>query len=500
MIALFLLLCQDDLAYTLPQGWTRRLDEAGKTVQLSPPGGQDAQVVLYPASRTPAGARELHALTWKTISMNGRVEGTSTSGQTGDFLWTRAKLLPAAGGELRVALYTAKLGDTCVTGVYGGAEKVFDVLLPAVDELFKGMRLRGTSIFGLEFPPLGAWTRKDDPSGAVVLLPPSPRGPADAVWDYMMIVLPSQPLQGTHWEAHRKFTEEAVKASGLADPVPAIQRVNAPGPFIKSETAGRDAGGVVRNFAVYTALSDGKIELVVVRNQEDVETIGALLSRVRVTSPPKDVVKTRIVEAWRRVDASIRLDRTPTLQYQRIWLRADGVADFSTTYPEGYAASPVPAKLDRGLLNGDVGAWTAVGDEIRITRRPGAVEVYRRDGGRLRKGDEIWQPMPSADGLKLEGRWALSEARIAFTAAGRFEDDGLLRHVATPIPLKHAGSKEHFWPAPPGKGAGTYEIRDFTLLVRYDDGTPFATDFSTLGSDLKDLSALLLRTTVLRKE
>lgn len=499
MIALLLLLAQDDLAYTLPKGWTKRLDDASKTVQLSPPGGQDAQVVLYPTSPQAAlGAQDFHAAMWKTISTNGRVEGTSTSGRTGDFLWTRAKLLPAAGGEIRVALYTAKFGETFVTGVYGGAEKVFDVLLPAVDELFQGMRPRGTSIFGLDFPPLAGWTRKDDPSGAVVLLPPPPRGPLEPTWDYVMIALPSQPLRGTHWETHRKIFDEAVKGAALADPVPAIQRVNAAGPFIKSETAGRDASGAIRPLALYTALSDGKVEVLVVRNQEDVETTGALLSRVRVKSPPKEVAK--IAEAWRRVDASIRLDRTSTIQYQRIWLRADGVADFSTTYPEGYAASPVPAKLDRGLLNGDVGAWTASGGEIRITRRAGVVEVYAREGGTLRKGDEIWQPMPSVDGLRLEGRWGLSGARIAFTAAGRFEDEGALRQAATPIPLKHAGSKELFWPTPPAKGAGTYEIRDFTLLLRYDDGGAFATDFSTLGSDLKDLSVLLLRTTAFRKE
>jgi hypothetical protein len=120
-----------------------------------------------------------------------------------------------------------------------------------------------------------------------------------------------------------------------------------------------------------------------------------------------------------------------------------------------------------------------------------------REKGKLRRGAEIWQPMPAVDGLKLDGRWELGDARIAFTPEGRFTDAGVLAHVGALPVLKHAGSKEFYWAKPPARGAGTYELRDFTLLVRYDDGTAWASDFSTLG---EDLSVLLLRSTVLRKD
>jgi len=112
--------------------------------------------------------------------------------------------------------------------------------------------------------------------------------------------------------------------------------------------------------------------------------------------------------------------------------------------------------------------------------------------------------MPSVDGLKLEGRWQLPGAerkrRIEFTAAGRFKDDGLLEDVGyLPVPA-WGGSREVAYPRPPARGEGTYEIRDFTLLLKYDDGRVWSGDFSTSSPDRKDLSKLLLKTGVLHRE
>ena len=123
-------------------------------------------------------------------------------------------------------------------------------------------------------------------------------------------------------------------------------------------------------------------------------------------------------------------------------------------------------------------------------------------------GGQVWQPMPSVDGMVLDGRWILPPAagqpspvaRIEFTPGGRFKDEGLLEHVGYLATYPYSGAREASWPGPPARGAGTYEIRDFTLFVRYDDGTSWSTDFSTLGPDPKDVSGLLLRTYVLRKE
>jgi hypothetical protein len=189
------------------------------------------------------------------------------------------------------------------------------------------------------------------------------------------------------------------------------------------------------------------------------------------------------------------------LKYERIWLRSDGVADFSTYYPEGYAAAPVVFK-HAGLEDGRVGSWKARGQsQIEIVRTEGVpAEVYERDDGKLRLGGSLWQPMPAVDGMRLEGRWTVKtppgEAQppktwIGFKKDGRFEDDGILDHVSLPD-LKRG--------KPPKKGAGAYELRDWTIFLKYDDGTSWSTDFSTIGSDIKDDSAILFGAFVIQKE
>ena len=68
------------------------------------------------------------------------------------------------------------------------------------------------------------------------------------------------------------------------------------------------------------------------------------------------------------------------------------------------------------------------------------------------------------------------------------------------IAVAWSGSGEVSMPRPPLKGEGTYEIRDFTLLLTYDDGRKWSADFSVHGDDPKDLTKLLLKTGILERE
>jgi len=52
----------------------------------------------------------------------------------------------------------------------------------------------------------------------------------------------------------------------------------------------------------------------------------------------------------------------------------------------------------------------------------------------------------------------------------------------------------------PASGSGTYEIRDFTLLLEYDDGLVWSGDFSAVGADPGDVSKLLLESGELHRE
>ncbi|HZL72933.1 MAG TPA: hypothetical protein VFC86_10760, partial [Planctomycetota bacterium] len=170
----------------------------------------------------------------------------------------------------------------------------------------------------------------------------------------------------------------------------------------------------------------------------------------------------------------------------------DGVADFTRSYPEGYAHSPDALKLDPDLQNGDAGSWKAVGQEVHVVRTRGAAaEVYVRDGSKLKCGGQVWTPMTSVDGAALDGAWTIkgSDSSIEFTKGGKFRDDGILTHAAS-----GEGSR-----LPPRRGAGMFELRDFTISFLYEDGTRWSTDFSTLGGEAADFSSIVLRQSVFQK-
>jgi hypothetical protein len=506
------------LVFARPKGWTSTVDPNTKITMLRPPGlrpGEECVVTLYPTSAGFSGTdQELHDAIFKDVTRAGTVDGAPRTGKTGIFQSSRAKLTTPMG-EAWLIVYSAKSGDRIGGGVLvAGSEALLDAHRPAVEEMLKGMRFAGDeapaappqpavpaagqTFNGLVIPLPAGWTRKDEPGGLISLSPPPPRSALEPAWDYVMYVLPSQPLLGTFWQTHKAIFQEALKSSGLKDPVPATHNADEPGPFIRSASAGRDAAGAVRSISMYSALSDGKIECILIHHQEDRDGLRPILARTAVKTPPRRSERPKIVEAYRRMDQKLYINAAGgapiagSLKYERIWLRSDGVADFSTYYPEGYATAGVVFKQDPGLNDGTVGSWKRRGDtQVEITRTEGGkAEVYQRENGRLRFGDQLWQPMPPVDGMQLEGRWSLAAppgfdvpaSRIQLTKDGRFQDEGILDHVSLPD-LKRG--------KPPKKGSGTYELRDWTIFLRYDDGTTWSTDFSTIGSDPKDHSSIL---------
>jgi hypothetical protein len=72
----------------------------------------------------------------------------------------------------------------------------------------------------------------------------------------------------------------------------------------------------------------------------------------------------------------------------------------------------------------------------------------------------------------LEGTWCLSGgACLRFDSAGRFQDNGAARIV------EHA---LYAFPTSPTGGQGRYELRDYTLILRYDQGPEFRVAFPGL--------------------
>ncbi|HVE39546.1 MAG TPA: hypothetical protein VNM14_06630, partial [Planctomycetota bacterium] len=355
-------------------------------------------------------------------------------------------------------------------------------------------------IHGLVIPVPADWKR-NDADGVVYLTPPQIPG----VVQYLLAVFPPGKLKGGHWESHKAMVKALLEQAKWAGEPVLTHRPDGPGLFIKTEAAGRSADGQGRTFTLFSAVHDETMEAILGVNNIDRNVVDPVLQATHFKKPPVIDPMPQIVEAYRRLNQ--RLSPTAdgmvagSLLYDRIWLRSDGVADFSTCYVEGYAASMLPMKTDASLLSGDYGSWTEVDGKIHIIRSAGAApEVYERVGDGLRGGGKEWEPMPRVDGLKLSGRWEMKSPPqqkvspfhdwIEFTPEGRFKVEGVLKSVAT-------GDVSAV--RPPAKGAGRYEIRNWTIFFTFDDGTAWSTDFSTLGRDGKPDASILFRTTAYPK-
>jgi hypothetical protein len=94
------------------------------------------------------------------------------------------------------------------------------------------------------------------------------------------------------------------------------------------------------------------------------------------------------------------------------------------------------------------------------------------------KTPHTYVKMPPVDGARFDGTWTLSEFEgktpsITFAADGRFTDDGALKV------LEHGLYRLYKVAGKPG--AGTYEVKNHTVLFHYNDGREFSTVFLGIG-------------------
>jgi len=360
----------------------------------------------------------------------------------------------------------------------------------------------GILIHGLRIPVPADWGRKDEPTGHVYLLPPQNKNPNGCY----LLIWPPQKLQGTHWETHKTMLKGAMAWAQIVEDGATITHTpEGPGLFVYSVVAGKTAKGEFRGFQLYTAPHDGQMEAITMVNvfKPDLMVIWPFLEKTTFKDPPKED-RPRIVEAYRKLVRKQYTNpggaelTTGGIQYERMWLRSDGTADFSSWYKEGYAASPDAAKIDGGLLDARAGKWKAVGDKVEVLRAANTPPtVFERVDGNLGE----WESMPRVDGLKLSGRYSKKSLAAAgvvpyyhwidFKDDGTFKTDGVLTFIA---------DTDADWPRFPNKLSGNYEIRDWTIFFTFEDGRTWSTDFSTIHKDPKDLSGVLFRTQTFLKE
>src|SRR5205807_3735891 len=169
----------------------------------------------------------------------------------------------------------------------------------------------------------------------------------------------------------------------------------------------------------------------------------------------------------------------PGLRVQEMYVRSIAKAppagarqrfDFLVFYADGVAyRGDASFFTDESLSKDRLGAYQAVGDDIRISWPAGKTEVMRRRGERLSgAAGTRWQRLPKVNGLLLQGKYVIA-ARTAepvwidFGSDGTFWDQGVIRHAANLQRL------ERGVPAPQG-GGGTYLLDDYTLTLSYAGG------------------------------
>jgi hypothetical protein len=143
---------------------------------------------------------------------------------------------------------------------------------------------------------------------------------------------------------------------------------------------------------------------------------------------------------------------------------ADGSAWFSKGFPT-YGLADVKPRIESGADPSRWGTYTFHNGAGELVTGRGKVPL-RLDGDVLvlvttGTPHRFIRSHPPA-GNRLNGRYCLGEGGcITLSADGHFQDEGaarVLEHAVYPYPLT------------PDRGQGSYEIRDYTLILRYDSG------------------------------
>jgi hypothetical protein len=258
------------------------------------------------------------------------------------------------------------------------------------------------SVFGLDIPLPEGWTRNDEPEGGVTLVPPRAKETPLDPPQYLILLFPPRPLRGTLGETQRSTFDELAKGL-LKDAVPPKHEPSVPGPFIRTSTAGKDATNWTQTLRLNGVLTEAGYVALVTYGSENSRTIGTILNGVIVKNPPKAASRPKIVEAYRRLaqqtvaETHAGQQLLTAVPYDRLWLRADGVADLTPLYLEGHAASPLPPKIDAKMVQGFYGAWTASGgQEIHVTApptsRPRCIVARRASFDSAIRSGSRWRP------------------------------------------------------------------------------------------------------------
>jgi hypothetical protein len=155
-----------------------------------------------------------------------------------------------------------------------------------------------------------------------------------------------------------------------------------------------------------------------------------------------------------------------------------------TTYDSRGLVSYDAAALLNVPKDRRTGRWTESGGSIKVEWTLRDAETFERDGEHLKRDGTLWNRLTPVDGARLEGTFERPTGfgpvwSIRFGKDGHFDADGVNNTLGGEITM----------PAFPTKGSGTYEIRSWTLILRFDNGfrTSIALGFGFDPSTVKTL-------------
>ncbi len=514
-----------DLKISRPPGWLRSDDATRKTVTLAPPDlppGALCSVTLTPGQPYALKNTDYHDATWSGITGSATVTGGAKAETAGAFLRSWGELRRPDGATIWITLYTAVAEGRAQTLMYvASTPDLFRQHAGAVDAMVQAVALPGqppapaVAAFSEEsvaVPAPDGWTKQPGDKGAVVYLPPNLR----AGQSCSFVLYPSE---ASTLEA-AAYHQACIQAATTGLKALKVTKTADWGDVFKGSDLEFDAPQGGRGKAsVYTARWGGRGQMgIYTCNDEAVYAWSAgwipqvLIkayvpnARLRAGAPFVPIVEVFFkAELELGVTVDLRAGTTPqptkkflVLFKNGLALRVDAMSSglLDGTYvAKGLASLDAEALLKQTTPDRRRGTWKEQDGKLVLNWSTGtAVETYAREGVRL-VGPKTWSKFSLADGLKIDGAFVhkndfgLAPWTLRLTKEGRFEADG--------INWTMGGRVSN--PTFPDKGAGTYEIRSGTIILRYDNG--YRTSIALLlgGDDPANPASLILNGTAFER-
>jgi hypothetical protein len=476
------LLVQD---FPVDNHWTR----LGPGV-YTPVGVQlkDCFLNTLPTADFPGTSAEWQEAVWKDACAGAGTIPQRTTGTAGSFL-SFTTSIEKDGTRRWFTFFTAAAdGRGYIIVLVSPVEALFRANTPAAQAFVAKTKVGPAPIAGgLRYKVPAGWTVRDGAANTIVFIPPDLPPGADVTIN----VAPAQPSQVPPDSTINNFVFNGLFMN-------AADRGHQEG--VTGSMGGfrvANAVSTAHRYGIYAARWEGSVQLVVfiTNSAELFGKYGPVVERmIRTTDVPgfkpdpnawhpapvppaeRDV---KIVGAWLGTGFDTRYSVDPkaggvaSRNYREILVlfengvatRTDAISSGlrDTTYvSQGFATLDVAGMKqppDRRF-----GRWTEDNGTITVTMFQGPPLKLTRDGDNL-KGQWNWSRLPSIDGIRPTGTFfregAIGDPQtVSFKADGTFESSHLNEIFG--------GSMVN--PDMPVFGRGTYEIRKWSLILRYETG------------------------------